>query len=85
MTTFVKAIAWPVRTLVHGVNRIVPHNTRAGTVVVSVSVILTGSWLASVPQTLLPHFLWDAISWTIHGLGAAPLIDKVMKKDKKND
>lgn len=80
MTKLIKAGAWPVVSLVRVINKVVPHNTHTGTVITSVTVIIVGSYIAAVPQTVVPHFLWDTMAWFIHGLGAAPLIDKVMNK-----
>lgn len=83
MKKVVRVAAWPVRIIALGVRKLVPHRGHATTMVVSVTVIMTGSFLASVPQTYVPHFLWDAFAYFLHGLGAAPIIDKLWHKDEK--
>lgn len=73
-----KVASLPVRWLAHGLHKLVPHNKRCSEVAISVALVLTGAWLASLHQELIPHVVWDATAWTIHGIGAAPIVGYVL-------
>lgn len=47
---------------------------------VAATVVLTGSFMATHPLHFLPHFLWDGLAYTIHGLGAAPIAEGVLRR-----
>lgn len=40
-------------------------------------LICCGSFLAGCKQTIIPHYLWDGVSYSIHGFGLAPIIKVV--------
>lgn len=44
-------------------------------VATGVGICLTGSFMATCghSQVVLPHFIWDAISYSIHGVGLIPI------------
>lgn len=43
-----------------------------------VLVVFLGAFLATLKQSLIPHFIQDGIAYTIHGIGAAPLIERLL-------
>lgn len=65
-----KPIGWLVATL-----RIVKRlhvkvfNMGFGTI-----LLLTGAWLAHLQQHYMPLFVWDGLTYGIHGMGVAPII-----------
>lgn len=70
-----KPIMWAVR-------KLVPHTTiHPATVKYSVSftVVFAGAFMATHPWHAVPHFLWDGIAYTIHGFGAAPIGEDVVR------
>lgn len=50
--------------------------------------VFSGAFMAVNPIHSIPHFIWDGIAYTIHGLGAAPIAESILrrlsnKKEKK--
>jgi len=43
-------------------------------VAAGVTIMLTGAAMATHPVTFLPHFLWDALAYGLHGYGALPVL-----------
>lgn len=41
---------------------------------VGVVLMLSGSALATHPVTFLPHFIWDALCYLLHGYGSLPVV-----------
>lgn len=62
------------------ISRIYHHDTQKGKLVVGVALALGGAYLAQInhDQTVLPHFIWDAGAYGIHGLGLAPLAERFL-------
>jgi hypothetical protein len=54
----------------------IPHPRKKKTVKVCVGVVimLVGSTMAKYPIIFIPHILWDAIAYGLHGYGALPII-----------
>lgn len=44
------------------------------------SVVFAGAYMATNPYHSIPHFLWDGIAYTIHGFGAAPIAESMIRK-----
>lgn len=75
MKSVVKAMARPVHLVADGIHRVLPHNKKHSKLVIGGAMMLTGATLASIHQGYIPHVLWDAFSWLLHGIGAAPIIN----------
>lgn len=43
------------------------------------AVLFSGAAMATNPVHFVPHFLWDGISYTIHGFGAAPFVERAFR------
>lgn len=41
---------------------------------VGIVLMLSGSALATHPVTFVPHFLWDAVCYLLHGYGSLPVV-----------
>lgn len=41
---------------------------------VGVVIMLVGSTMATHPVSFIPHILWDALAYGLHGYGALPVI-----------
>jgi hypothetical protein len=56
--------------------RNIPHSRKKKTVKVCIGtgIMLVGSTMATHPLTIIPHIVWDAIAWGLHGYGALPII-----------
>lgn len=37
-------------------------------------VVLTGAYAAQHPVEFMPHFVWDAFSYALHGWGLVPIL-----------
>lgn len=46
---------------------------------VAVGVVFAGAFLASLHQPFVPHFIWDGVAYSIHGLGLAPIAERLVK------
>jgi hypothetical protein len=49
-------------------------------VAVGVCIMLVGSTMAANPVAFLPHAVWDALAYGLHGYGALPVIKILCKK-----
>lgn len=49
----------------------------------SFTLVFVGAYAAANPFHGMPHFVWDALSYTVHGIGAAPIAEAVIKKVSK--
>lgn len=47
---------------------------KAAKVSVGVTIMLVGSTMATHPVAWMPHVLWDALAYGLHGYGALPVI-----------
>jgi hypothetical protein len=71
----VHIICWPVTYLVEKLHvKKVVKSKRATKIIIGIGITLTGSTMASHPVMWVPHFLWDAFAYTLHGYGALPMI-----------
>lgn len=54
----------------------IPHPRKQKTVkvCVGVTIMLVGSTMATHPVLLVPHIVWDALAYGLHGYGALPII-----------
>ena len=80
-----KYVVRPINVLIHPINlaseimhgnrvqRIV-HSKRLLKVTIGFSIMLTGSTMATHPVEMIPHILWDAIAYGLHGYGSLPAI-----------
>ena len=41
---------------------------------VGICITVVGATMASHPVTFIPAVLWEAVSWTLHGYGAVPVV-----------
>lgn len=46
---------------------------------IGVGMMLTGSFMAHSPWECMPHCLWDALAYFIHGCGFVPIAAHVEK------
>lgn len=72
-------IAWPIRMACNGLHAIMPHNKRVSHFILGVILMLCGSWLAHHMPSWCNTILWDAFSYGLHGLGAAPVVNVIAK------
>jgi len=57
-----------------------PKKKKHAHVAVGSVLIITGSFMATHPVTWLPHFVWDALAYGIHGYGLLPILKVVREK-----
>jgi hypothetical protein len=68
----------PVKLLARGLHKLIPHNKRWSVLMLGVLFMLLGSYMATTPQHIVPHALWDMVAYFIHGLGGAPIIERII-------
>jgi hypothetical protein len=51
-----------------------PHKKKTVKVCIGTGIMLVGSTMATHPIAIIPHIIWDAIAWGLHGYGALPII-----------
>lgn len=56
------------------------HSKKVHKVVIGVVIMLVGSTMATTPVAFIPHVVWDAIAYGLHGYGALPIIKILCKK-----
>ncbi len=44
------------------------------------TVLFAGAFMATNPVHEIPRFIWDGLAYTIHGLGAAPIAEAILKR-----
>ena len=56
--------------------RNIPHPKKKKTIKVCIGtgIMLVGSTMATHPLSIVPHIIWEAIAWGLHGYGALPII-----------
>ena len=69
----VHLLSLPVEKVVEKVKVVKENHKNGFAIVLGTIVLLTGAFLASVHQDWVPHFVWDAGAYGIHGLGIAPI------------
>ena len=50
---------------------------------IAFTLIFSGAYAACNPMHGVPHFIWDALSYTVHGIGAAPVAEAIIRKFSK--
>lgn len=73
-----RVVSLPVRLIGHGLQKIIPHNRKQGEVVIGTIIMFTGAGIASLHFAHIPHFIVDGVGYTIHAIGAAPIIERVL-------
>lgn len=68
----------PVHWIEKRIGRLLSHNSKVNRIALGVTFIMLGSFLSEVDWGI-PHFVSDALSWLIHGFGAAPIINAVLE------
>lgn len=61
------------------VRRII-KSKRGAKVVIGIGFCLTGSTMALYPITAVPHVIWDAVAYILHGYGSLPMIKLACEK-----
>jgi hypothetical protein len=51
-----------------------PRRKRHVKILIGVGIMLVGSTMATNPVTFIPHVVWDAMAYGLHGYGALPII-----------
>lgn len=67
----------------HHAVRVLPaplKSKRATKVVIGICISCTGSAIALHPIEIVPHIIWDAIAYTLHGYGAIPVVKILCEK-----
>lgn len=72
-----KIISKPVHVVSDALHRIKPHNKKHSKCLLGLVLMILAANIASMHQSYIPHFIWDAGAWLIHGLGAAPIINLI--------
>ena len=74
----VTVLVWPVQYVVDTLHRGKVVNSlrskKVAKVSIGIVIMLTGSTMAVYPVAFIPHIVWDAIAYGLHGYGALPLI-----------
>ncbi len=50
---------------------------------VVLSAMFGGAYMACNPLHGIPHFIWDGIAYSIHGIGIAPLAEAILRRVEK--
>lgn len=50
------------------------HSKRVVKLTIGGFIMLTGSTMATHPVEFIPHIVWDALAYGLHGYGALPMI-----------
>jgi hypothetical protein len=74
----VAVLAYPVTAVVEAVHgdklKHAVKSKRTTKVFIGVGITLVGSTMATNPVSFVPHVIWDALAYTLHGYGALPVI-----------
>lgn len=76
-------LSLPVLRVALHIHRISGVHPAVGKYGIAFVVVFSGAWMAVNPVHGIPHFLWDGIAYTIHGMGAAPIVESVLRKLEK--
>jgi hypothetical protein len=66
--------AKPIELLVKWIVPLKTKYVKLFSVVIGTVTLLTGAFLAHIPQTFVATWLWDGFTYGIHGMGVAPII-----------
>jgi hypothetical protein len=61
------------------------RNKKATKMSIGTIIMLTGTTMATHPVGWMPHFLWDAIAYSLHGYGLIPFLKVVCLMSPKLD
>lgn len=50
------------------------HSKKASKVTIGIVIMLVGSGMAAHQVAFIPHVIWDAIAYGLHGYGALPIV-----------
>lgn len=75
----------PVLKLALHFHRKVGVSPVVGKYTIAFTVVFTGAYMAVNPVHGVPHFVWDGIAYTIHGMGAAPIVESILRKFQKKN
>jgi hypothetical protein len=53
---------------------VIIKSKKTAKITVGVVIMLVGSTMATHPVVFIPHVIWDALAYGLHGYGALPLI-----------
>lgn len=70
---FLHILAIPIEYPIEKLDIIRSHNKKTCHIIASITLILFGSFMATVNQELVPRTVWDGTAYSIHGLGLAPI------------
>lgn len=69
---FSNVAIYPIRLVVRHIP--CPRKKKTVKIVSGVVIMLSGAAMATHPLAIVPHFLWDAIAYGLHGYGALPIL-----------
>jgi hypothetical protein len=78
------SLSYPVHALVHGATHLLPpklrakvekHHRHMAHSTIGGLLVMGGAFMATHPADWMPHFLWDATAYFIHGMGAVPIFN----------
>jgi len=58
---------------------VIIKSKKTAKITVGIVLMLVGSTMATHPVVFIPHVIWDAMSYGLHGYGALPLIKVACK------
>lgn len=74
----VVVMAKPVRFLVATIHRETHKHKVITEISIGCSIAIFGVAVAQYHQHVVPHIIQDGVGYTIHGIGVAPIVDRVM-------
>jgi len=69
----IHVFAFPIEWLMKEIKIVKTTHQKIFSIIISSMVLLFGAWMSTVEQEYLAKFVWDGVSWSVHGLGFAPL------------
>ena len=72
-SAMIHLLAFPIEWLIGKVGILRVKHKMLFTLLFGVILILGGAFLAQIHQDYMPHFVWDGLSYSIHGIGLAPV------------
>lgn len=61
------------------------HAKRTRKICIGIVLMIGGAVMATNPIGMVPHFIWDAVAYGIHGYGALPVLKFIGKKFNLED
>lgn len=72
-SALVHILAWPIEALTAKAKHAKHAHRTAFTLFLGLTLLLIGAFISSIHQDTVPHFIWEAGAYGIHGLGLAPI------------